>query len=185
MSIMTLLPKFDWDNSKHNIAQSPIAIFYKKHGEKHYSKMKGLKKYNLWLEYTKHNHLFLTVRFHDKHGSTKIIFNKLDLFEMLLLCLRIKPITKRKSRILLRHGLGNIPDTSEMYSFDMVKSQYDEALWKLKHVIEFAEGNKKELAEKQFDKLMKKEWIMDLLDEIDYANSFEVDDKKVKIKTIK
>ena len=180
----TLLPEFDWQGDKHNIAQSPIAIYYKPHGKRRYEKKKGLKKYNLWLEYTQHGHVFLTARFHDKHGATKIIFNKGELLEMLKLCLRIKPIVKRKTRILLRHGLGKMPDTSEIYSKDIVKAKYDEALWNLRNVIKFADSDKKELAEKQFDKLVKKEWIMELLSDIDYANSFEVDSTKKVIKTI-
>lgn len=87
----------------------------------------------------------------------------------------------------MRFGLGKMPDISEMYSKDIIKVKYDEALWKLRNVIKFAEGEKKELAEKQFDMLIEKEWIMDLLNDIDYANSFEFEDndKKPKIKKIK
>ena len=120
---MKLLPAFKWRGDKHNIAQSPIAIFYKKKGAKIYTKKRGLKKYNLWLEYNAKGHIGLTIRFHDKHGATKIMLKKWDIFEMLLLCLRIKPIKKEKTRIWMRFGLGKMPDISETYSRDTIKAR--------------------------------------------------------------
>ena len=182
---MALLPKIKWNGDNHNIAQAPITVRYKKHGAPKYDMMEGLKKWNIWLEYRKNGNIFLTIRFHDNVGSTKIEIKQWTIFEMLLLRLRIRPIKPEKSVVLPRFGLGEMPDLSEVVTYDSIKPLYDEALWNLRNVINFAEGEQKELAEKQFDELVRKESIMSLLYSIDSAKTFKFEDKKTKKLEIK
>jgi len=91
---------------------------------------------------------------------------------------------KYKQNLDTRFGLGKMPDIIEDVDYDSVKVKYDEALYNLRQILTFAEGDAKKRAEKQFDDLVKKERILDLLMAIDHANNFKLD-TKTKIRKVK